>query len=85
MTRCFVLGAAALMLALLTSNAAPAQPRDDISGFGWRPWWFWPLASAPCWGYYCPNNCMVWDGYRWLNMCYRRPPFVRPAWARFHR
>jgi hypothetical protein len=60
-------GAAALMLALLISNAATAQP--------------W----GPGWGYYQPpNRCMVWDGYRWLNMCWRSRTFVSPAWTRFH-
>jgi len=86
MKRCFVLGAQALMVALLMSNAALAQPRGDIgvSGFAWRPWWSWPLTSDPGWGYH-PNRCMVWDGYRWLNMCYRSRSFYSPAWARFHR
>jgi hypothetical protein len=71
-------GAAALMLALLMSNAAAAQTRTDIaaSAFAWYPWS----------GYYQhPNPCMVWDGYQWLNMCWRPRTFVRPAWGRFHR
>jgi len=71
-------GAATLMLALLMSNAAAAQMRNDIV----------PVSSRgyPWWGYYQdPNHCMVWDGYQWLNMCWRSRTFVRPAWARFHR
>jgi hypothetical protein len=71
-------GAAALTLALLMSNAAAAQTRNDIAtgGFAWDPWW----------GYYQPPNpCMAWDGYRWLNMCWRSRTFVTPPWARFHR
>jgi hypothetical protein len=71
-------GAAAVMLALLTSNAAPAQTRNDIA----------PESSPgyPWWGYYQPlNRCMVWDGYQWLNMCWRSRTIVRPPWARFHR
>src|SRR5215467_4627914 len=70
--------AAALMLALLMSNAAAAQTRNDIAagGFAWNPWW----------GYYQhPNPCMAWDGYRWLNMCWRSRTFVTPPWSRFHR
>ena len=65
-------GAAALMLALLMSNAAAAQTRNDIA------------SSAFVWGYQHPNRCMVWDGYQWLNMCWRSRTFVSPAWARFH-
>jgi hypothetical protein len=61
-------GAAALMLALLISNAATAQPSD------------------PGWGYYQhPSRCTAWDGYRWLNMCWRSRTFVHPTWARFQR
>ena len=69
-------GAAALMLALLMSNAAAAEPRNNIaaSGFAWHR------------GYYQhPNPCIVWDGYRSLNMCWRSRTFVHPAWARFQR
>jgi hypothetical protein len=69
------LGAAALMLGLLMSNAATAQPRNDIAAYAWVPW-----------GYYQhPNRCMVWDGYQWLNMCWRSRTFVHPAWSRFRR
>jgi hypothetical protein len=64
---------AALMLALLMSNAATAQPRNNIA---WYPW----LGH-----YQHPNPCMVWDGYQWLNMCWRSRSFVFPAWARFRR
>jgi hypothetical protein len=71
------LGAAAVMLALLMSNAAAAQTRNDIAAnvFAGYPWW----------GYQHPNRCMVWDGYRGLNMCWRSRTFVSPAWTRFHR
>jgi len=62
------LGATALMLALLTSNAAVAQTRNDV----------------PRWGYPQLNRCMVWDGYQWLNMCWRARTFVSPEWTRFH-
>ena len=71
-------GAAALMLALLMSNAAAAQTRNDIV----------PVSSRgyPLWGDdQHPNRCMVWDGYQWLNMCWRSRIIVHPAWARFHR
>ena len=71
-------GATALVLALLMSNAAAAQTWNDIA----------PVSSRgyPWWGYYQdPNRCMVWDGYQWLNMCWRSRTFVRPAWARFQR
>jgi hypothetical protein len=38
------------------------------------------------WGYYQhPNRCMVWDGYQWLNMCWRPRAFAYPAWARLQR
>ena len=71
-------GPAALMLALLMSNAAAAQTRNDFA-----PGVF---AGYPWLGYYQhPDPCMVWDGYRWLNMCWRSRKFVFPAWARFHR
>jgi hypothetical protein len=66
MTQRLSAAAAALMLALLVSNAAAAQPL----GIGL--------------GYY-QHPCFVWDGYRWLNICWRPRTFVRPAWARFHR
>jgi hypothetical protein len=66
-------GAAALMLALLMSNVAGAQTWNNItSGYPW-------------WGDQQSNRCMVWDGYQWLNMCWRARTFVRPAWTRFHR
>jgi hypothetical protein len=71
-------GAAALMLAVLMSNAAAAQTRNDIAPVSWR--------GYPGWGYdQHPNRCMVWDGYQWLNMCWRSRTFVRPAWAGFYR
>jgi hypothetical protein len=71
-------GAAALMLALLMSNAAAAHMRDDIA--------VRVSASYPWWGYYQQlSPCMVWDGYRWLNMCWRSRAFVSPPWARFQR
>lgn len=69
-------GAAALMLALLMSNAATAQTRDAPVPSSGHPWWSY---------YQPPNRCMVWDGYQWLNMCWRSRTFVRPAWARFNR
>jgi hypothetical protein len=66
-------GPAALMLVLLMSNAAAAQTWNNIPPASW-------------WGYdQHPNRCMVWDGYQWLNMCWRSRTFVRPAWTRFHR
>ena len=71
-------GAAALMLALLMSNAVAAQTRNDkaASAFAWYPWWGYDQH---------PNRCMVWDGYQWLNMCWRSRAFVFPPWARFRR
>ena len=37
-------------------------------------------------GYYqYPNQCIVFDGYQWLNMCWRSRAFDFPAWARFQR
>jgi len=71
------LGTAALV-AFLMSNVASAQPRGDNGSLTWRPWWGWPMASSP-------QGCLAWDGYRWLNMCYRSRTFVHPAWARFQR
>jgi hypothetical protein len=69
-------GAAALILTLLMSNAAAARNGIAAGGFAWYPWW----------GYYQhPNPCVVWDGYRWLNMCWRSRTFVSPAWTRFQR
>jgi len=71
-------GAAALMLSLLISNAAAAQTRSDVAAgaFAWYPWW----------GYYQqPSGCMAWDGYRWLNMCWRSRTFVSPPWSRLRR
>jgi hypothetical protein len=71
-----LLGAAALMLVLLASNAATAQTRYDFA----------PTVFTPWLGYYPhPNRCMVWDGYQWLNMCWRSRTFVHPAWSRFQR
>jgi hypothetical protein len=61
------LSTAALMLALLMSNASAAQTRNE------GPWW----------GYRPPNRCMAWDGYQWLNMCWRSRTLVSPAWTRF--
>ena len=71
-------GAAALMLALLMSNAAAAQVRNGTAAtvFAWYPGWGYDRH---------PNRCMVWDGYQWLNMCWRSRTFVSPAWTRFHR
>lgn len=69
-------GAATLMLALLMSNAAGAEPRNTAAGsaFAWHR------------GHYqYPNPCIVWDGYQWLNMCWRSRAFAFPAWAHFHR
>jgi hypothetical protein len=69
------LSAAAVMLALLMSNAAAAQTQNDIA---------WSAFARHPWGYPRPNRCMAWDGYQWLNMCWRSRAFVSPAWARFH-
>jgi hypothetical protein len=42
--------------------------------------------SDPGWSYYHHlSRCTAWDGYRWLNMCWRSRTFVHPAWARFLR
>jgi hypothetical protein len=68
--------AAALILALLMSNVAAARNGITVSGFASYPWWGYDQH---------PNRCMVWDGYRWLNMCWRARTFVSPAWTRFHR
>jgi len=51
---------------------------------------FWNAATAqpsdPAWDYYQhASRCMAWDGYRWLNMCWRSRTFVHPTWARFQR
>jgi hypothetical protein len=71
-------GAAALMLALFISNGAAAQSRNNIAANG--------FARYPEWDYYQQaDRCIVWDGYRWLNMCWRSRTFVYPAWARFRR
>jgi hypothetical protein len=70
--------AAALTLALLMSNAAPAQSREEVAARVFAPY---PRE----WGHYHPNRCTVWDGYQWLNMCWRSRSIVRPAWTRFHR
>ena len=71
-----ILAATALMLTVLMSSAV-AQTRNDIAAnvFAGHPWW----------GYQHPNRCMVWDGYQWLNMCWRSRSIVRPAWTLFHR
>jgi hypothetical protein len=61
------LSAAALMLVLLMSNAVAAQTRNN----------------ALWWDYQQLNRCMAWDGYQWLNMCWRPRTFVGPAWTRF--
>jgi len=61
------LSAAALMLVLLMSNAAAAQT--------------WNV--APWRGYRQPDRCMAWDGYQWLNMCWRPRTFITPPWSRF--
>jgi len=36
-------------------------------------------------GYYQRSRCITWDGYRWLNMCWRSRNVVHPTWSRFHR
>jgi hypothetical protein len=87
MTWRFVLTAAALTLALATSSAVRAQPRNvvGVNGFACDQWLSWTLPSDSFWGYYYSSGCMAWDGYRWFNMCYRSPTFARPAYAQFHR
>jgi len=68
-------GAATLMLALLMSNAAAAGTRNTAgSAFAWH--------RAH---YQYPNPCIVFDGYQWLNMCWRSRAFAFPAWSRFQR
>jgi hypothetical protein len=84
MTKCSLLGAA-LIFGLLVSNAAPAQARDDTGLTGWRPWWDWPLAWNFRPPYHHPNRCLVWDGYQWVNLCYRGRRYFSPTWMRFHR
>jgi hypothetical protein len=81
MSPCFFLGTTALVVGLLASSAASAQPRDDIdlTGFGWR------VAPDPGWSDRHRYRCWVWDGYRWVNMCYRGRAYVTPPWMRFHR
>lgn len=69
------LSATALTSILLMSNAAAAQPRNDMAASA--------FARFPGWGYQHPNRCMVWDGYQWLDMCWRTRTFFTPAWARF--
>jgi hypothetical protein len=76
MARC--LRAAVLLVAFLMSNMVSAQPRGDVGDLVWHPRWGWPTASSP-------HRCLAWDGYQWLNMCYRSRTFVHPAWARFQR
>jgi hypothetical protein len=86
MTWRVILIAAAMTLALATSNAVRAQPRNvvGVNDFAWDQWVIWPLPSDPV-GIHYYYGCAAWDGYRWLNMCYRSPKFVRPAYAQLHR
>jgi hypothetical protein len=64
------LGTAALLVSLLISHVAWAD--------GAGAWRRWPTTLRP-------NRCLAWDGYQLLNMCYRSPTFVFPAWAHFQR
>jgi hypothetical protein len=46
-------------------------------GGGWGGWGF-PIATGIAvssgWGY--PNDsCLAWNGYGWVNVCYRQSPF----------
>jgi hypothetical protein len=66
-------GAAALILALLMSNAAAAQTWSNMTSISSRGWG------------YDPSRCIVWDGYQYLNMCWRPRLVVTPPWARFLR
>jgi hypothetical protein len=72
-----LLSAPAVMLAMLMSNAAAAQTQNDIAASA--------FARYPSWGYQFPNQCMVWDGYQWVDMCWRPRAFFQPAWSRFRR
>jgi hypothetical protein len=74
MARC--LRAALLLAVFLMSDVVSAQPLGGVADFAWRP--RWPVASGP-------HRCLAWDGYQWLNMCYRSRTFVHPAWGRFQR
>lgn len=65
------LGTAALLVSLLISDLAWAD-----GGLSRRR--AWPVASSP-------HGCLAWDGYQWLNMCYRSRTFVFPWWAHFQR
>src|SRR6266511_3176341 len=47
----------------------------------WRRGWGWPLAAAAGLGYYgyssygSYNDCLAWDGYRYVNVCYSSYPY----------
>jgi hypothetical protein len=71
------LSAVAVMLIMVMSNAAAAQTRSDIAAnaFAWYP----------SWSYQPPNRCIVWDGYQWVDLCWRPRAFFRPAWSLFRR
>jgi hypothetical protein len=44
-------------------------------GWGWRRgWgWGWPVAAGIGLGYagYWGSSCLAWNGWRWVNVCYR--------------
>ena len=65
------LGTAALLVSLLISDLAWADG-------GWSQRRGSPVVSNS-------YGCLAWDGYQWLNMCYRSRAFIFPAWARFLR
>jgi hypothetical protein len=52
------------------------------TGWGWRRGWGWPIAAGlaigglgyygyPDFGYSNSNQCLAWNGWRWVNICYQ--------------
>lgn len=52
------------------------------TGWGWRRGWGWPVAAGLAigglgyygyhdFGYSNSNQCLAWNGWRWVNICYQ--------------
>jgi hypothetical protein len=56
------------------------RPGWGWAGRPWRPGWGWgfPVAAglvgAGAWGYGY-DQCLAWDGWRWINVCYQPYPY----------
>jgi hypothetical protein len=53
--------------------------RPGVRFGGWRGGWGYPLAAGIGLGYYGGysgyKDCLAWDGYGWVNVCYSTYPY----------